>query len=58
MIAIVDYGLGNLGSAIKAFRHVGAQAELLSDPAALRRQEPLAAGAACLVVAGAGCQRT
>jgi imidazole glycerol-phosphate synthase subunit HisH len=41
VIAIVDYGLGNLGSAIKAFRHVGAQAELVADPAALRRADAL-----------------
>lgn len=41
MIAIVDYGLGNLGSALKAFRRAGAQAQLCSDPAALARAEAL-----------------
>ena len=32
-IAVVDYGVGNLGSVLKAFRHVGAPAELSADPA-------------------------
>lgn len=41
MIAIVDYGVGNLGSALKAFRRAGAHAELVSDPAALARAEAL-----------------
>jgi glutamine amidotransferase len=40
-IAVVDYGLGNLGSVLKAFRHVGAPAELTADPAALRRADAL-----------------
>jgi glutamine amidotransferase len=40
-IAVVDYGLGNLGSVLKAFRHVGAPAELTGDPAALRRADAL-----------------
>ncbi len=40
-IAIVDYGLGNLGSVQKAFRHVGATAELTADPAVLRRADAL-----------------
>jgi len=41
VIAIVDYGIGNLGSVAKAFRHVGARAELVSDAAALRAAEAL-----------------
>jgi glutamine amidotransferase len=41
VIAIVDYGLGNLGSALKAFRRVGAEAALVSDPAALRDADAL-----------------
>ena len=41
MIAIVDYGIGNLGSVQKAFRHVGAETVLTDDPAALRRAEAL-----------------
>ena len=40
-IAVVDYGLGNLGSVLKAFRAVGADAELTADPAALRRADAL-----------------
>jgi len=35
VIAVVDYGLGNLGSVIKAFRHVGAPVTLTGDPEAL-----------------------
>ena len=41
MIAVVDYGLGNLASVLKAFRHVGAPAELTGDPALLRRAQAL-----------------
>ena len=40
-IAVVDYGLGNLGSVLKAFRHVGVPAELTADPAVLRRADAL-----------------
>ena len=40
-IAVVDYGLGNLGSVLKAFRHVGAPAELTADPAVLGRADAL-----------------
>ncbi len=32
MIAVLDYGIGNLRSAEKALQHVGADAELVSDP--------------------------
>jgi glutamine amidotransferase len=32
LIGIVDYGIGNLGSVTKAFRHVGAETELTGDP--------------------------
>lgn len=35
MIAIVDYGVGNLASVRKAFAAVGARAELIREPAAL-----------------------
>lgn len=31
-IAVVDYGVGNLRSAEKAFQHIGADARLTSDP--------------------------
>jgi imidazole glycerol-phosphate synthase subunit HisH len=37
VIAIVDYGLGNLGSVTKGFRHAGAETVLTSDPAVLAR---------------------
>lgn len=36
MIAIVDYGIGNLRSVEKAFLHVGGDARLTSDPAVVR----------------------
>jgi glutamine amidotransferase len=41
VITIVDYGLGNLGSVIKAFRWVGAETVLSGDPARLRQAEAL-----------------
>jgi glutamine amidotransferase len=47
VIAIVDYGIGNLGSVIKAFRRCGAPCELVSDPRALL-------GADALVLPGDG----
>lgn len=34
MIAVLDYGIGNLRSAEKALQHVGADAALVRDPAA------------------------
>lgn len=39
MIAVVDYGIGNLGSVSKAFRHLGACAELVADPGRLGEAE-------------------
>jgi len=41
VIAIVDYGIGNLGSVTKAFRHVGAEAVLTASPEALRCADAL-----------------
>jgi glutamine amidotransferase len=41
VIAIVDYGLGNLGSVTKAFRHVGAESALTGAPEALRAADAL-----------------
>jgi glutamine amidotransferase len=41
MIAIVDYGIGNLGSVTKGFRHAGAETVLTGDPAALAAAEAL-----------------
>jgi glutamine amidotransferase len=32
VIAVLDYGIGNLGSVLKAFRHVGAEATLVETP--------------------------
>ena len=47
MIAIVDYGIGNLGSVTKGFRACGAETVLSGDPRELRR-------AAALVLPGDG----
>jgi len=41
MIAIVDYGIGNLGSVTKGFRHVGAEVRLTGEPEVLRRASAL-----------------
>ena len=41
MIAIVDYGLGNLGSVTKGFRHAGAETVLSGDPVVLRAADAL-----------------
>jgi glutamine amidotransferase len=40
-IAVVDYGIGNLGSVMKAFRHLGAPAVLTGEVEALRRADVL-----------------
>lgn len=47
MIAIVDYGLGNLGSVTKGFRYAGVETVLSGDPAVLL-------AAAALVLPGDG----
>lgn len=47
MIALLDYGMGNLRSVEKAFEHVGAEVVRTSDPA-------VAAGADGLVLPGVG----
>ena len=39
MIAIIDYGVGNLRSVEKAFEAIGAQAAVTSDPGAIRDAE-------------------
>lgn len=36
MVAIVDYGVGNLFSLVSSLRAIGQQAEVTSDPAAIR----------------------
>jgi imidazole glycerol-phosphate synthase subunit HisH len=41
VIAIVDYGLGNLGSVTKAFRHVGAPVTLTGDADRLQEADAL-----------------
>jgi glutamine amidotransferase len=41
MIAIADYGIGNLGSVTKAFRRVGAEVRLTGDEDALRQADAL-----------------
>ncbi len=41
MIAIADYGIGNLGSVTKAFRRAGAEVRLTGDAEALRRADAL-----------------
>lgn len=41
MIAIVDYGIGNLGSVTKGLRHVGAETVLSGDPGVLKAAEAL-----------------
>jgi imidazole glycerol-phosphate synthase subunit HisH len=41
VLAIVAYGLGNLGSVTKGFRHVGAEAVLTGDPATIARADAL-----------------
>lgn len=47
MIAIVDYGIGNLRSVQKAFEHVGAPVRLISSPAEIE-------GARAIVLPGVG----
>jgi imidazole glycerol-phosphate synthase subunit HisH len=41
VIAVVDYGIGNLGSVTKGFRRAGAEVELCGDPERLRRASAL-----------------
>ncbi|MHB8438843.1 MAG: imidazole glycerol phosphate synthase subunit HisH [Acidimicrobiales bacterium] len=47
MIAVLDYGIGNLRSAEKALQHLGAEARLVSDP-------DEAVSAAAMVLPGVG----
>ena len=47
MIAVLDYGIGNLRSAEKALQHLGADATLVDDP-------DIAATAAGMVLPGVG----
>ena len=36
LVAVLDYGIGNLRSAQKALEHVGADARLTADPGLVR----------------------
>jgi glutamine amidotransferase len=47
VIAVLDYGIGNLRSAEKALQHLGSDAALVADP-------DVAAGAAAVVLPGVG----
>lgn len=39
MIAVIDYGAGNLRSAVRALRHVGADLVVTSDPATIKESD-------------------
>jgi imidazole glycerol-phosphate synthase subunit HisH len=41
MIAIIDYGAGNLGSVHKAFKHIGADVQVTADPDVVLRADKL-----------------
>src|SRR5579871_3617174 len=41
MIAVIDYGAGNLGSVYKAFRYIGADVVVTSDAADVKRADRL-----------------
>src|SRR5438105_2371398 len=41
MIALIDYGAGNLGSVYKAFRYIGADIHVTSDPETVARADSL-----------------
>jgi imidazole glycerol-phosphate synthase subunit HisH len=40
-VVVVDYGLGNLGSVTKGFRHAGVEVRLSGDPDVLRQADAL-----------------
>ncbi len=50
MIAVIDYGAGNLRSAVRALQHVGAELEVTDDPAVI-------AAADAVVLPGVGATR-
>jgi glutamine amidotransferase len=39
MIAIIDYGMGNLGSVFNMFKKIGAKAAIMSDPDQIRKAD-------------------
>ena len=41
MIAIVDYGMGNLGSMVKMFKRIGVTANVYSDPLSIQNSDKL-----------------
>ena len=41
MISIVNYGLGNIGSTLNMFKHIGIEAKLESDPVELSRSQKI-----------------
>ena len=41
MIAVVDYGLGNLFSLISSLRYLGAEAEVTADPSRIQAADKL-----------------
>src|SRR3990172_5359769 len=41
MIAIVDYGVGNLGSILNMFRKIGIEAVVTADPSGIEKAEKL-----------------
>jgi glutamine amidotransferase len=64
MIAVLDYGIGNLRSAEKALAHVGAEVALVSDPEEAERAEAVvlpgvgAFGACAEALVASGLDRT
>ena len=52
MIAIVDYGAGNISSVKKALEHLGAEAQVTADPQVIAVLQ-LAHGCRCVVHEGA-----
>ena len=43
LVAVLDYGIGNLRSAQKALEHVGADAQLTADPHVIGRADGVVA---------------
>lgn len=59
VLAVIDYGMGNLRSVLKAWEHVGAEAHLITDPADLGPADALVfPGQGCIVDAMALLRRT
>ena len=41
MITIVNYGMGNMGSLLNMFKHIGVKAKIESDPIVIQQAEKL-----------------